>query len=154
MSAVPKHKWTYLRLFLIGLACAAAVSLYPFKSVACPPWTIQVVDEAGHPLRRVFVRQVWGYYYSFGRQSHEQDTDTDENGYISFPERTVRVNLLYRTLGAIFHILPHTSYGPTAYVLAYGDVVEGKRLEGSAYYQEGKPVPVQLVTHVYNLDSR
>ena len=153
MSTVPKQKRTWLRALLLGLACVTIISLYPFESVVCPAWTLQVVDETGNPLRRVFVRQVWEFY-SVGWQSHRQDAHTDENGNVSFPERTVRVSLLSRALGAINLVLPHGSCGPVAYVLAYGDIINGKRLEGSAHYEEGKPLPARLVTRVYDLHLR
>ena len=42
----------------------------------------------------------------------------------------------------------HASYGPSAHVLAYGHTVGGKRLEGSAYYHAGEPLPEKLVTRV------
>ena len=135
------------RVLLIGLACAVVALLYPVESTVCPAWTVQVVDEAGNPLRRASVQQVWEFY-SFGRQGHEQRTHTDESGYVSFPERTVRVSLLSRALGATHLLLPHGSYGPVAYVLAQGDKVDGKRPQGSAHYEEGKPVPERLVTRL------
>jgi len=45
----------------------------------------------------------------------------------------------------------HASYGPSAQVLAYGDIVGGKRLEGGANYQAGKPLAEKLVTRVSDL---
>ena len=156
MSTIPKKKRVWLRLILIGLACAAVVSLYPSESVVCPTWTIQVVDEAGNPLRGAFVRQVW-QDYSIEPQSHEQDTYTDDSGHVSFPERTVRTPLLFWALGVTSNTVSqgvHTSYGPSAYILAYGDIVDGKRFEGSAHYEDGKPLPKQLKTRVNDLGFR
>ena len=75
----------------------------------------------------------------------------DENGFVSFPERTVRSSRLARTFGVISNTVSlgvHASYGPSAYVLAYGHTVGGKRLEGSAYYHAGEPLPEKLVTRV------
>ena len=141
-------KVTWLRTLLVGLIGAVVASLYPATSTVCPAWTIQVVDTAGNPLRGAFVRQVWKDY-SVESASHEQDTHTDENGYVSFPERTIRSSWLARTFGVISQTVSlgvHASYGPSALVLAYGHEVGGKRLEGSATYQMGKPLAAKLVT--------
>src|SRR4028119_817613 len=142
MSDAPKRKRLWLRILLIGLACAPLVLLYPVKSTVCPAWTIQVVDEGGNPLRDAFVRQHW-QDYSVESDGHEQDAQTDENGYVSFPERTIRASYLSRTLGVVLNGLSlgiHASYGPSAYILAYGEIVGGKRLEGIADCEEGKPL--------------
>jgi len=146
-------KKTWLRTLLVGLIGAGVVSLYPSRSTVCPAWTIQVVDTAGNPLRGAFVRQVWKDY-SVESASHEQDAHTDENGYVSFPERTVRSSWLARTFGVISQTVSlgvHASYGPSAQVLAYGVKVRGKRLEGSATYRAGKSLAERLVTRPIDL---
>ncbi len=96
------------------------------------------------------MRQVWKDY-SVESTSHEQDAYTDEDGFVSFPERTVTSSWLARTFGVISNTVSlgvHASYGPSAHVLAYGHTVGGKRLEGSAYYHAGEPLPEKLVTRV------
>jgi len=147
------NRQTWLRTLLVGLIGAGVASLYPSTSTVCPAWTIQVVDTAGNPLRGAFVRQVWKDY-SVESASHEQDVHTDENGYVSFPERTVRSSWLARTVGVISNTVSlgvHASYGPSAHVLAYGRTIGGKRLEGSANYQAGEPLAAKLVTRVSDL---
>jgi len=149
-------KKTWLRTLLVGLIGAGVVSLYPSRSTVCPAWTIRIVDTAGNPLSGAFVRQVWKDY-SVESASHEQDTHTDENGYVSFPERTVRSSWLARTFGVISNTVSlgvHASYGPSAYVLAYGHTVGGKRLEGSAIYHAREPLPEKLVTRLNDLQLK
>jgi len=148
-----RTRQTWLRTLLVGLIGAVLAALYPATSTVCPAWTIQVVDTAGNPLRGAFVRQVWKDY-SVESASHEQDAHTDENGYVSFPERTVRSSWLARTFGVISNTVSlgvHASYGPSAYVLAYGHTVGGKRLEGSAIYHAREPLPEKLVTRLNDL---
>ena len=99
------------------------------------------------------MRQVW-QDYSVESASHEQDAHTDENGFVSFPERTIRSSWLARTFGVISQTVSlgvHASYGPSAQVLAYGHEVGGKRLEGSANYQAGEPLAKKLITRVNDL---
>ncbi|HEX9215738.1 MAG TPA: hypothetical protein VF864_02045 [Gemmatimonadales bacterium] len=148
-----KKRQAWLRTLLVGLIGAVVASLYPATSTVCPAWTIQVVDTAGNPLRGAFVRQVWKDY-SVESASHEQDAHADENGHVSFPERTIRSSWLARTFGVISQTVSlgvHASYGPSAYVLAYGHTVGGKRLEGSANHHAGEPLPEKLVTHAIDL---
>jgi len=152
-GVTPKQRQTWLRTLLVGLIGAGVVSLYPSRSTVCPAWTIRIVDTAGNPLSGAFVRQAWKDY-SVESGSHEQDAHTDENGFVSFPERTVRSSWLARTVGVISNTVSlgvHASYGPSAQVLAYGDTVGGKRLEGSATYQPGKPLAEKLVTRLIDL---
>src|SRR2546425_13168865 len=90
-----KKRQTWLRTLLVGLIGAGVVSLYPSRSTVCPVWTIRIVDTAGNPLRGAFVRQGWkGYFVESA--GHEQDAYTDEDGFVSFPERTVTSGLLAR----------------------------------------------------------
>src|SRR5437899_3620988 len=95
-----KMRQTWLGTLLVGLIGAVVASLYPSTSTVCPAWTIQVVDTAGNPLRGAFVRQVWRDY-SVESARHEQDTHTDENGDVSFPERTIKWSWLARTVDVI-----------------------------------------------------
>ena len=148
-----RTRQTWLRTLFVGLIGAGVASLYPSTSTVCPAWTIQVVDTAGNPLRGAFVRQVWRDY-SVESASHEQDTHTDENGHVSFPERTIRSSWLARTVGVISNTVSlnvRASYGPSAHVLAYGRTIGGKRLEGSAIYHAGEPLPEKLVTRLNDL---
>src|SRR6266699_1697070 len=155
-GVTPKKRQTWLRTLLVGLIGAVVASLYPSTSTVCPAWTIQVVDTAGNPLRGAFVRQVWKDY-SVESASHEQDAHTDENGHVSFPERTIKSSWLARTFGVISNSASLgvlASYGPSAQVLAYGHSVGGKRLEGSATYRAGKPLAERLVTRPIDLDLK
>ena len=148
-----RTRQTWLRTLLVGLIGAGVASLYPSTSTVCPAWTIQVVDTAGSPLRGAFVRQVWKDY-SVESASHQQDAHTDENGHVSFPERTIRSSWLARTVGVISNTVSlnvHASYAPSAHVLAYGRTIGGKRLEGSAIYHAGEPLPEKLVTRLNDL---
>jgi hypothetical protein len=154
MNISPKAK--RLLLFII---CAAVALLYPFKSTVCPAWTIQVVDNAGNPLKGAWVIQ-WWQHYTVESSGHRQDAETDKNGYVSFPKRTIRASLLFRTLGVIsktksgaFGFI-HSSFGPDAHIAAYGEIFDGKRFEGSASYRIGQPLPTRLDTDVVELHTK
>src|SRR5438309_10751676 len=102
-----RTRQTWLRTLLVGLIGAGVASLYPSTSTVCPAWTIQVVDTAGSPLRGAFVRQVWKDY-SVDSARHQQDVHTDENGHVSFPERTLQPSPPAPTPRPTPHPLPPT----------------------------------------------
>ena len=58
----------------------------PKERTIVPAWRIQLVDEAGNPVKNVFVRQVW-QDYDVDDSDHEEDAHSDQDGYVSFPER-------------------------------------------------------------------
>lgn len=139
-----------LGITLIALACLIALLVYPVKSVVCPAWRIQVVDDAGKPLKHTYAEEVWRDY-SVESDDHSEDSYTDGDGYVSFPERTIRASRLSRTSGCLVNVLSqavHASCGAHAYVLAYSEAVGNRRHEGSARYEDGKPLPARLETYV------
>jgi hypothetical protein len=143
------------KLTLSGLILVAIVALlYPIETTVCPAWTIQIVDSEGNPLENAFVRQHW-QNFSIELSGHEQDAETDENGFVSFPERTITAPLWMRVLGIIRSTvsggLIHSSYGPRVSLAAYGDIVGGKRLEGTVFYDGSGPLPKRLETRVADL---
>ncbi|HEY7546512.1 MAG TPA: hypothetical protein VID27_16600 [Blastocatellia bacterium] len=124
------------------------------NKVIVPAWRIQVIDEAGNPVKGAFVRQVW-QDYDIEDEGHEEDASSDENGYVSFPGRRGKVVSesvrARKRLKNICELGVHASFGVHAYILAYGKIVGCKRLEGSADYEEGKPLPKQLQMRMVTL---
>jgi len=109
-----------LALFVAGLL------LYPFEELVVPAWTVQLVDPSGAPVPHVRIRQVW-QNYSTEIDSHQDESVTDQDGYVTFPERGERSNLLERAFVG-FHNLRlgvHGSWGPKSFVfaLAGGDMM-------------------------------
>jgi hypothetical protein len=124
------------------------------KTIIVPAWKIQIVDDAGNPMKDVFVRQVW-QDYDIENTSHEEDTRSDANGYVIFPERNEKtVSNLTRTkkkLKNLRELGVHASFGVDAYVLAWGKIIGCQRLEGDAHYVDGKPLPARLQMRVVKL---
>ena|SRR6266481_2683401 len=90
------------------------------------------------------VRQNWKHYsLEADGIDHLEDQWTDENGYASFPERTIRASILRRIVLTAFTgamTLAHGSVGISAGVAATGP--QGyQRLE----YDPGQPLPRRLV---------
>lgn len=135
------------RRVVVVLIIAALVVLglvYPFKSTVVPAWRIRVVDEAGRPYAGMEVSQAWKHYSLELEGGENMETrSTDASGYVEFPERTLRLSLLSRTLRTTFTRaakLLHGSTGIHARVVATGPQ-DIKSVE----YVPGKPPPEQLV---------
>lgn len=129
------------RLLLI-LGVAALVLFFPYKTTVVPEWKIKVVDERGRPFADVRVAQQWDHYsYRIGAIEEQY---SDENGYVVFPERTVRVGLLYRFLRsclAILLTLAHGSTGAQATVWA----TTPESVSEFIKYEPGKPLVKEII---------
>ena len=115
-----RRKSLLLLLFLV----LGVILLYPWKTTVVPEWRVRIVDQSGAPLPNTAVREGW-QHYSIESKSHEQDMLTDNDGYVTFPTRTIRSPLAIRIVRAIINALtPHHSSGPIAWVIVLGDYME------------------------------
>jgi hypothetical protein len=103
------------------------------------------VDEERTPHAGKFARQVWKHYsLELDAGSNEADEWTDEEGFIEFPERTIRAGLLCRAVAtgwSAMMTLAHGSTGIHAHVLVWG--ADTYAVEAS--YSPGKPLPEEIV---------
>jgi hypothetical protein len=134
-----------LLILLTLLACVAAILLYPTKTVIVPAWRIRVVDEVGKPVSNEFVRQSWKHYsLELDAAEHLGDGWTDADGYVAFPERSIRANLLQRILVPLVNtvsLYEHASYGVSAEITVWG----GHTVPTSVKYTPDRPLPAEVV---------
>jgi hypothetical protein len=103
------------------------------------------VDENGHPLQGMTVRLFW-QNYSAETEGHEQNLETDQNGYVVFPARTLRASVMRRVFMTLRESLAiaHASYGPHAHVFTFGRGLEGGAVtDGYVIDWTGKPDQIQ-----------
>ena len=132
------------RYLIFAITCLTVVLfLYPFESTVVPAWRLQVVDVDGNACSNMRVTEDWGHYslYLDGWLGSD-DRFTGINGYVKFPERTVRAGLLRRiVVPVIAHILviAHGSVGASGAVWATG-------IKDVAWlsYKAGKPLPDRM----------
>ena len=128
----------------IGTAVAAVLILLliPIPYLASPQWTVIVTDEAGHPLEGMLVRLDYENY-SVENTSHELEGHTDASGRTVFPPKRRIVPMISRCYFTIVSAmaLAHASFGPSAYVLVFGQGREGSvnSADGSVYFWDGHP---------------
>ena len=127
---------------LSSLGAIAIVVLYPFETTVVPEWRARIVDEAGAPLRNTGIREVW-QHYSIESEDHEQDLLTDNDGYVTFPKRTIRAGLAVRMVKSVINALnPHGSSGPGAYLIT---LVPGYDIWKDNFYIPGQSLPSEMI---------
>ena len=76
----------HLLFIALLLVCARADAA---DVMACPPWEITVVDEAGKPITGCVVVQEWGSDFKDVYVTGTTNAVTDAEGRVSFPARMV-----------------------------------------------------------------
>jgi hypothetical protein len=121
----------------------ALVAFYPFKGTVVPLWRIQVVDASGNPISNMPVAQEW-QNHSTEQEDHWDESITDEDGYVTFPERLERASLGQRMIVAVGNApwIVHASWGPHSFIL----VLAGPDyLNDVASYHGSQPPPSRVV---------
>ncbi|HEV7681880.1 MAG TPA: hypothetical protein VGO68_07145 [Pyrinomonadaceae bacterium] len=95
------------------------IFLYPFQSTTVPEWNLRVVDDAGAPVREINVTEHW-QDYMLETEGHEEVRATDQDGRVSFGQRSLRASLTRRLLARISKFGKHQ---PEGRAIRYGAVV-------------------------------
>lgn len=124
----------------------AVLLLYPFETTVVPEWKVRVVDESGNSMIGMAVKEGWEHS-SIESHRHEQDLTTDNEGRVTFPRRTIRANLLWRTGGAaVVTVIPHQQSGPHFFLDVQGPY---STLTGTDYLPND-PLPGTIVVRRLN----
>lgn len=143
-------KLTRKRMILaLGIVALAVLFLFPWKRVVvAPPMRVRILDEFGNPAPRATVKQKWEYRV-IGSKAHQEIAKADENGYVSFPERTERISLMRLVPSVAREIvhLPHGyGFGSSVVVWAYGNDPALWYYHPFSWYQKF-PQELQLKRH-------
>ena len=87
-------------ILVVILLLLLVLVVYPFQMTIVPAWDLRVVDEAAASVGAINVTEHWRHYL-FETYSHEDLRQTEADGRVSFPERTMRASLLRRGLATI-----------------------------------------------------
>jgi hypothetical protein len=109
---------------LLGLLAVPAllIIMVPWNTPVVPAIRVQVFDETGKPAAGVRVEQEW-IYEAIGSDFERATSTTDANGYVSFPERSVRLSFARKALSLVRSLAPvmcADGFGPSGSVEAYG----------------------------------
>jgi hypothetical protein len=132
---------------MIPIGFVLAFALVPFASLHCPGWTVTVVDWQDRPIPGMTVRLSY-QNYSLEDESHEMDRITDQRGQVTFPAQTIHASFLRRCYRTVLSARAgvHASFGPSAYVFAFGKGMEGPDVDpkrGILVFWRGSPSQMQ-----------
>jgi len=122
-----------------AVICVSIILLFPWKSQIVPSWRIQVVDEQGHPIRNLAVSQKW-VNPNFQMLWLEEDFRSDENGFVTFPERSAWGNVLLQLVSLSWSRTLGDVQDYDAMVFGWGDYAGG-----AVHYVKGKELPEKLI---------
>jgi len=103
----------------VALTLFLVICLYPFKTTILPEWYLQVVDDAGVPVREINVTEHWQHYL-LESGGHEEVQRTNQDGRVSFPLRSIRASVTRRILAWLGRLTQPADRGRTD---PYGAVV-------------------------------
>jgi len=133
-------------MVLIAVTAAILISAaVPIETKMSPAWRIQVAatGPSPQPLPKCRVTQIW-QHYTFQSEGQEDRKLTDSEGWVEFPERSVKATLFERITGAIRNLNDgvHASFGPDVGLLVS---CRGYETELVKYRGEGAPTGVILL---------
>lgn len=136
-----------IKRFLLGgtifVVVALGCLLFPYESTVVPEWRVRAVNDQRAPLMNVTVTQYWRHM-TIEPDDHRADAMTDNQGYVTFPRRTVRGSLLRRVFESLRNRLDlhGTDSGPHSYLIVSGDM---NSTTDNSDYRPGKPLPQEIV---------
>jgi hypothetical protein len=138
----------------IVAAAILVVALFPIRSLHAPSWDVAVTDESGVALKGILVRESY-QDYSAEFQGGEESLITDELGHVRFEPKTLSASPLKRLIVTASSATGgvHASFGPSAYLLAFGDGSEGApEVNGRMETWHGSPnsMKSRIVMHPRN----
>jgi hypothetical protein len=129
-------------LLILSSVVLGGILLYPWKTTVVPEWRVRIVDQSGAPLANTGVREVW-QHSSVEARSHEEDRVTDNEGYVTFPQRTIRSPLAIRILRPTINAInPHYSSGPHAYLIVLAPDYD---TWSDQFALPGRPLPKEVL---------
>jgi len=127
-------------IVIVVTIAIAVVAFVPFETTVVPVWKLRVIDENGKPYANQRVNEFWANYsLELGAAQHGDERWTDQNGHVEFPQRTIRMSLLGRTVRRTLTAIGRSMHGSTgieAYLASTGP--QGIT---NVHYDPGKVVP-------------
>jgi hypothetical protein len=121
-----------VKMLLILAAIGVGAAFVPLKTLECPYWDVWVTDQSDRPVAGITVRLSYRNY-SAEHESHEIDEITDAKGHVKFNSRSITASV-GRRIAVILSSAQagvHASFGPHAYVFAFGHGLEGSDVDNS-----------------------
>ena len=142
------EQWRSSNRFRIVVVAASAIFLvtflYPFETTTLPQWNLRIVDDAGAPVREINVTEHWQNYL-LETGGHEEAKTTNQDGLVSFDERSIRASVARRLFSRISKFGNYNNRGRP---IRYGAVVVwgNKSYETTVAVYPGEGTPQSELT--------
>ncbi len=140
-----------LFLFLIIFVSLVALIMFlawPTTTAQSPFWEVWVVNEAGQPIEGMTVTLHY-QNYSAEPEGHSEQKQTDAGGYVVFSPRSLKASRWRRVVTTLQSAGAgvHASFGPHAWVMAYGNGLEGISVS-NGYVTDWTGAPQRMVSRI------
>jgi hypothetical protein len=138
-----------LLIYVVFILLCLFAALIPVRSLQAPKWDVEVVDKSGNPVSGISVRESY-QNYSADLTGHEETGITDINGQVHFDAKVLRASPLKRFVAVINSAMAgvHASFGPHAFVFAFGHGVEGDWVDRHGYVGDWIGSPASMNTRI------
>jgi hypothetical protein len=143
------HKRRNLLLVIfVSLVALILFLAWPTTTAECPIWEVWVVNEAGQPMEGMTV-MIHYENYSAEPEGHSEQKQTDAGGYVVFSPRSLEASRWRRILTTIQSAGAgvHASFGPHAWVMTYGNGLEGDAVS-NGYLTDWTGAPPRMASRI------
>jgi hypothetical protein len=144
-ASLRKSKILFLSSSLVALVIFLA---WPTTSAQSPFWEVWVVNKANQPIEGMTVILTY-QNYSAESEEHSEQKQTDALGYVAFLPRSLKVSRLRRIVTTVQSARAgvHASFGPHAWVMAYGNGLDGTAVS-NGYVTDWNGAPARMVSRI------
>lgn len=119
----------------------------PFPTIVVPTWRMRIVDTFGNPCKDREVTTTWAHYTIsvLGNGFHSGQQNTDGDGYVEFPTRTIWAPMIWRLIAPVLAYpltLAHGSVG------VYATIDTDEKVDRSKAWiswRPGEPLPQEII---------
>ena len=123
------------RVFAVAAVILLLAGIWPIKYLASPKWDVWVTQKDGAPVQSIKVRLSY--------QNYSTENKDHEIQFVPQYQRACFFQRAFYTLLAA-RAFVHASFGPNAFVFAFGEGYEGSTAAGdSVTYWSGSPEAVE-----------
>lgn len=141
-------RWRKIFFLTISLIALTTFLAWPVRTVQSPFWEVWVVDEKGQPIEGITV--VLSYHnYSAESEGHSEQKQTDAGGYVVFAPRSLKASRFRRMVTTVQSASAgvHASFGPHAWVMAYGKGSQGEAVS-NGYVTDWTGTPLRMESRI------
>jgi hypothetical protein len=146
-TTLRKRKNLFLIIF-VWLVALIMFLAWPTTTAQSPFWEVRVVNEAGQPIEGMTVTLTY-QNYSAEPEGHSEQKQTDAGGYVVFSPRSLKASRWRRIVTTLQSATAgvHASFGPHAWVMAYGNGLDGIAVS-NGYVTDWTGAPSRMASRI------